>query len=414
MITTTDNHDIDIIFQDIMEYEPIKNALDFLKEDNYNTTKEQVELCEIAAPTFYEENRAKLYKEKFKNVGLDDVYIDNMGNVLGTIKGAENLPKLLVAAHLDTVFSKDIDVKVKIEDSILYAPGISDDTRGLAEILTVIRAIKKFKLKTVGDIIFCGNVCEEGLGDLKGIKYIFENIKNINGFITIDGCYVGDVLYLGTGSRRYKISYKGQGGHSLEDFGIPNPIHALGRAISKIAAIDIPSEPKTTFSVGVINGGTSINSIAYEATMYIDLRSNSVRELRKLESDMLSCVNVALVEENNRWQTDNKITLEAELIGCRPAAEQSSDELIVKSAVKALDCLGIKPRLSRYGSTDANIPMSMKIPALCIGRGGESGNIHNLNEWFDPKHAYLGPQKTLLTILSLVGIENLTVPLLSY
>ena len=404
--------DLDNVFQKIVNYGPLKNAFKFLEDDNDNTTKEHIELCQMSAPTGLEYERANLYEKKFKELGLENVHIDDIGNVVGEIKGRSSNPKILVAAHLDTVFSSDIDVSVHEKDGILHAPGIADDTRGLVEILTMIRAIKSSGLTPVGDIIFCGNVCEEGLGDLRGIKHVFENREDINGFITIDASYVGSILYSGTGSRRYKITYKGAGGHSLEDFGIPNPIHALGRAISKISKFKTPRNPKTTFNVGIINGGTSINSIPYEATMYIDLRSNAASELKNLEEKMLKSLECSLYEENDRWEKNPKITLDVELIGSRPAGEQSPDELIVRSAISALDHMGIEAKLMEYGSTDANIPISMGIPAICVGRGGESGNLHNLEEWFNPKDAYIGPQKTLLTILGLVGVENLTEPLL--
>lgn len=403
---------VDNIFQKIVNYETFNHAYRFLEDDNDNTTKEQIELCQVAAPTFMEENRAKLYKKKFEDLNLQDVHIDGMGNVLGTIKGSSNNPKLLVAAHLDTVFPIETDVTVNVKDGILHAPGIADDTRGLAEILTMIRAINESGLTTVGDIIFCGNVCEEGLGDLKGVRYIFENRDDIDGFITIDGTDPASILYTGTGSRRYKITYKGCGGHSLGDFGMPNPIHALGRAISKISDFQIPDNPKTTFNVGLVDGGTSINSIAYEASMHIDMRSNSPQELKKLEEKMLESVELALEEENNRWGNKVQITLDVDIIGSRPAAEQSPDESIVKAALTALSHMDIEPEVKEYGSTDANIPLSMGIPAICLGSGGESGNIHNLEEWFNPHKAFIGPQKTLLTILSLVGVDNLTEPLL--
>lgn len=406
--------DIGDIYKDIIQNKKVKEGLSFIKEDHENTIREQKEICSIPSPTFKEEVRGKDFFNRLKNLGLENVVTDEVGNVFGIRKGAGLGPKLLIAAHLDTVFDENTDTTVKERYDRLYAPGISDDTRGLAELLSIIRAFNKTEIETVGDIIFLANVGEEGLGNLKGIKHFFKNNTDIDGFISIDILSSGlnGITYIATGSRRYKVTFNGPGGHSLGDFGLPSAIHAMGRAISKIADIQTPVEPKTTFTVGKIGGGTSINSIASEANMYVDMRSNSSEELSKLEAKFLDIVKEAAREENNRWNYKNKITVDIELIGDRPAGNQKKDAPIVQAAIEAMKSLGLKSKFGETGSTDANLPLSLGIPSITINIGGTYGNVHTLNEWFDSKFAHIGPQKTFLTALGLVGINGVTNPIL--
>lgn len=400
-------------FEKIIGNEQVSHGLKFLKEDHENTIEEQKNICTIPAPSFHEEKRAMDYMKRLKDLGLQDVQMDEVGNVYGVRPGKGNGPKLLISAHLDTVFDEGTDTCVKAKDGLLCAPGIGDDTRGLAEILSIIRAFNKTDIETVGDIIFCGNVGEEGIGDLRGIKHIFKKNTDIDGFISIDGSGVASITYSATGSYRYKITYKGPGGHSFGSFGLPSAIHAQGRAIAKIADLIPPISPKTTFTVGKIEGGTSINSIAERASMYVDIRSGNKKELNELESAILECVKAAAEEENRRWNHKEKITIDIELIGDRPAGVQATDNIIVQTAIGAINSMGLVTKLNGPGSTDANIPISLGIPAIAVGRGGTSGAIHTLNEWFDPTDAYMGPQKTFLTILGLVGIKNICKPLLN-
>lgn len=398
---------IEKTYQAIMEYKAVKEGLDFIKEDHEDIVEEQKRICSISAPTFKEQIRGQYFYKRFKELGLEDVSIDEVGNVFGIRKGTGKGPKLLVAAHLDTVFDEGTDTNVKEKDGKLYAPGISDDTRGLVEIISIIKALNKTNIQTIGDIVFCANVCEEGLGDLRGVKHIFKKNNDIDGFISIDGTGVEHITYIATGSRRYKITYKGPGGHSLENFGLPSAIHALGRAISEIADIKTPSKPKTTFTVGKIEGGTSINSIAAEASMYVDMRSNCPEELSKLENKILNIAEDAAIKENERWNCEEKISVDIELIGDRPAGSQNANEPIVQAAACAVKTMGFEPCFSETASTDANLPISLGIPAITVGTGGKSDNVHTVREWFDPKDAYIGVQKTFLLILGLVGIEDI-------
>lgn len=400
-------------FQEIMANQQVKYGLKFLEEDHENTIKELKQISSIPAPPFHEDARAKEYMRRLKALGLQDVQIDEEGNAFGKRPGLGNGPKLLISAHLDTVFPLGTDTSVKEKDGLLYGPGIADDSRGLAEILSIIRAFNESGIETIGDIIFCGNVGEEGIGDLRGIKHFFREHKDIDGFITIDGTGVTAITYLAVGSRRYKVTYKGLGGHSFGSYGLPSATHALGRAISKIADLRPPTNPKTTFTIGKVEGGISVNAIAKEASMYVDIRSSSKVEIEKLESAILDCVRISAKEENKRWNHEKKIVVQTELIGDRPTGEQSVQESIVQAAIAAIESLKLVPKLNGPISTDANIPISLGIPAISVGRGGISGNTHTLDEWFDPKNAYIGPQKTFLTLLGLVGIKDVCRPILA-
>ena len=390
----------------------VKKGVDAIKVDHENTIVEQKQICEIPAPPFKEQIRAADYQKRLAALGLRDVQMDKEGNVFGLRPGAGKGPKLLVCAHLDTVFAEGTDVKVKERDGKLYAPGIADDARGLAALLSIIRAFNASGIKTVGDIVFCGNVGEEGLGDLRGVKALFRDHRDIDGFITIDGTGADKITYLATGSHRYLITYKGEGGHSFRAFGRPSAIHALGRSIAQIADLKPPREPKTTFTVGVIRGGTSVNSIAAEASMEFDMRSDNERELLELEAKFLEIVKKAAADENARWRSD-KITTQIKMVGDRPAGVQPPDSIIVQAAWAATQIIGQKPKLGEASSTDSNLPISLGIPSLTLGGGGKDDYNHAPGEWFDPTNAYQGPQRIFLTILGLVGVDGVSEPLLS-
>lgn len=399
------------VYDRLMSQPAVRKGLDFLRADHENTVAEQKQLCEIPSPPFKEQVRAADYQKRLAALGLKDVQMDKEGNVFGLRPGTGKGPKLLVAAHLDTVFAAGTDLSVKEKDGKLYAPGIADDARGLAALLSIIRAFNETGIKTAGDIIFSGNVGEEGLGDLRGIKALFRDHKDIDGFISIDGTDAEKITYLATGSHRYEIIYKGPGGHSLNAFGRPSAIHAMGRAIAQIADLKTPLEPKTTFTVGVVSGGTSINSIAAEARMQMDMRSNRLKELLELEAKFLDIVKKAAVEENARWNSD-KITVQIKPVGDRPAGIQPPDALIVQAAWASTQAISRQPKLGEPSSTDSNLPISLGIPAITIGGGGKEDNNHSPSEWFDPTNAYLGPQRIFLTILGLSGIDGTTKPLL--
>jgi tripeptide aminopeptidase len=390
----------------------VEKGLLFLKEDNNYTTQEQIELTAIQAPTFYEAKKGIYYQRKLTELGLKNIAVDEVGNVFGVRPGNGNGPSIVLCAHLDTVFPEGTDTVAKIVEGRVYAPGIADDGRGLASVLTIIRALNHANIETEGDLIIGATVGEEGLGDLLGVKTLFENRDDIDGFISIEPGAPDRVTYLATGSKRYKVAYKGPGGHSFGNFGTPSPIHALGRAIAKISSMETPTNPKTTYNVGLIHGGTSVNTIAEVGEMVIDLRSNSQEELLNLEKKVISIINVAAEEENLRWEKSNDLTVEMELVGNRPAGSQSPDTIIVQAAAAATSAIGFEQKLDGASSTDSNIPISLGIPAVTLGGGGGAGGFHTLNEYYDPKDAFYGVQKILLTVLGLVGLKDITPPLL--
>lgn len=396
----------------LLKNEKVQAGLEFLKSDNTNTTEEQIEITAIESPTFEEQIRGGVYKEKLQDLGIDDVKIDEVGNVFGIRKGTGDGPSLVVCAHLDTVFPAGTDIVAKRIDGKIFAPGISDDGRGLASVLTIIRALNASAIKTTGDLIIGATVCEEGLGDLKGVKHLFNTRNDIDGFISIEPGAPERITYLGTGSKRYIVTYKGPGGHSFGSFGTANPIHALGRAIAEISSLDTPATPKTTFNVGVINGGTSVNTISETASMTIDLRSNEQQELIKLEKTVLDIVHKAANTENAFWGKTEEVTVECKAVGSRPAGTQSEHSNMVQAALASTVALGFDPILDEASSTDSNVPIHLGIPAVTLGGGGDAGGFHTLEEYYDPTDAHFGVQKVFLTIIGLLGCEGTSKPLL--
>jgi len=410
-ISTLANNKVKEVYQKISSDPLTKQGLDFLEKDHERTINEQIVICEIPAPPFKEQKRAEYILTRLRELGLDDCQMDDEGNVFGVRPGTKRGPKIFVSAHLDTVFPEGTDTTVKEVDGILFAPGIVDDTSGLAELLSVISAFKETDIKNMGDIVFGGTVGEEGLGDLRGVRAFFDNHDDIDGFISLDGPEISNICYKGTGSYRYKVTYKGPGGHSFGAFGHPSATHALSRAAAAIADIITPETPKTTFTIGEIHGGTSVNAIAEEAYMYVDLRSNDSEELVKLEKQFLDIVQMSVKDENARWNSD-QMTVNVEKIGNRPAGTQPDDSRIVQVACAATEAMGLTPVLAGAGSTDSNVPISLGIPSVTLGKGGKTGGTHTLGEWFDPTGSFVGPQRAFLTILGLVGVENVSEPLL--
>ena len=374
---------------------------------------EQKHITEIPAPPYKEKIRAEYYQKRMQELGFKDAAIDAEGNVIALRKGTGGgRPKLVLSAHLDTVFPEGTDVTVKEKDGVILAPGIGDDSRGLAALLSLIKAMNANEIATVGDILFVGTVGEEELGNLRGVKALFRDHADIDAFISIDGLGITRVVNRATGSHRYEFIFTGPGGHSFQEFGLPSAIHAMGRAIAKISDLQTPSDPKTTFTVGTVSGGTSVNAIAAEARMAVDMRSNSTDELLKLEARLLDLVKQAVVEENARWKTD-KLSVEVKLIGDRPAGTVAMDSPLVEATRRAVAAVtrGLSPTFGG-ASTDSNIAMSLGIPAVTIGGGGEGGNWHSRNEWYKQVDAYYGPQSALLTALMLTGLDGVTKPML--
>ncbi len=410
------SHSIRDGFERIAADRRVTEALQSIADNEAETIAEQIRLTEIPAPPFMEQVRAEYYLEQMRKRGLPDAYIDDEGNVIGIRKGtggdSGERPLFAIAAHLDTVFPMETDVTVEFRDGRYYAPGISDDGRGLTVLLTLIDVIIDSGISTVGDIMFIGNVGEEGEGDLRGIKAIFRDHPGIDGFVSIDGSGLTRITTGGTGSRRFEFHFTGPGGHSFGAFGMVSAIHAMGRAITKIADLEVPGDPKTTFTVGTVDGGTSVNSIAADAVFALDMRSNDVNELALLEGHTKAAALQAVAEENARWNSYGEITVEFRLIGDRPVGSTDPQNPLVQVAALAFDAVGIELQALGISSTDSNIPMSLGIPAITIAGGGSGGGAHSPEEWFSPVDSHLGPQLALLLTLGLAGIEGVSEPFL--
>jgi len=391
----------------------LRAAVDILKADNAWTLEQQRTICEIPAPPFKEHARGLEMKRRFEALGYKTV-MDSIGNVIAERPGDGSWPKLVVAGHLDTVFPEGTDASVKTTGTRMKAPGISDDCRGLAVLLSVARAYAKANVETKGTVYFVANVGEEGPGNLRGTRYLFEHTlkDSIDAFISVDGGgAVTDVTTQGVGSIRYKVTFKGPGGHSYGAFGTPNPIHALGRAIAMIADVTVPSNPKTTFNVGIVEGGTSVNSIPFSGTMQVDMRSVSEEELRKVDAQVLAILDKARDAENGRWgATDpvKKISYVIDTIGVRPAnSSQIEGTPIVVAAAKAAKELGVTGMSYVATSTDSNYPMSIGVPAITVNGGGEESGSHSLAEWYDDgKDGFIGPQFAAILIGIIVGLKG--------
>ena len=384
----------------LLQTPAVRAAVEFAKADEMRTIDDQIRICEVEAPPFQEAKRAEFYARLLREAGLKNVRIDAEGNVIGERPGANARPNVVLSAHLDTVFPRGTNVKVRREGYVLRGPGIGDDCRGLADVLAVARALNKAGVSTPGTITFVATVGEEGLGDLRGVKRLFsETLKDkIDRFVSIDGEGLG-VTHIAIGSARFRVTFKGPGGHSFGSFGVVNPIHALGRAMARIADFQVPGSPRTTFNVGRVGGGTSINAIASEAWMEVDLRSGDTASLRSLEKQFRQAVNDAVAQENARWNS-SALTVSIETVGMRPAGRLPASAPIVQTAISVSKALNLPLPFSE-GSTDANLPLSLGIPAVTIDAGGRGSGAHTENETFDATEAWKGTQRALLLTVAL-------------
>lgn len=393
---------------DELKNSQLKIAMDALQANNAWTMQQQISICEIAAPPFGEAERGKEYARRLAALGMEDIHTDSVGNVISKLPGASAPKPLIVfSAHLDTVFPAGMDVKVRQEGKRLHGLGIGDDCRGLAVVLAVAKAYREAKVKTKGTVLFVATVGEEGQGDLRGVRHLFtsELKGQVDAFISVDGTGFR-VTSRGVGSNRYKVIYKGRGGHSYGAFGMPNPAHAMGRAIARIADLDVPQTPRTTFNVGTVTGGTSVNSVPIEVSMELDMRSESPKELAALDERIKAALRFGLEAEKKRWP-DSKAALELDIqvLGLRPAAEPGDDLPIIQKTMAAAKALALPIFATGSGSTDSNLPMSMGIPAVTIGGGGRSPNAHSVDEWFEEgEEGYKGAQFAALVVAMLAGL----------
>lgn len=388
----------------------VQKGLQIAQDQAERAMVEQVELCEIASPTFHEETRAKEIARRMKEYGLTDVTMDGIGNVVGVRKGKGNGPVLVIDAHMDTVFPHGIDVTVRREGDTYYAPGIGDNTSGCRALLQLVRCFNESGVETEGDVLFVGTVGEEGNGDILGAKFMVNGDRQVDGYIAIDSFSEGVVVNGGVGCHRWRVNIAGPGGHSFVDFSqVPSAIHAMCHAGHLIGHLAPPSEPYTTFNIGTIKGGTSVNTIAPNCEVDIDIRSIANEELLKLEAQIFEALDAGVAEENKRWgitNSDKMVKLTKTQIGDRPAGARGGDCPVIQCALSAQKILGIE--LTQYGpsATDANAPISKNIPAACLGSGGISEKYHTVDEYFIDKDSFKGPQLVFLAACTLVGVEG--------
>ena len=385
----------------------VQRAFEAIEQDEPFTLSQLIELTEIAAPPFMEQERAEAFAAKLRAVGIDSVWIDTVGNVMAYLPGSKGGKTVALNAHLDTVFPEGTDVSVTQRNDTLFAPGIGDDTRGLSMLLTIAKTLKEQEIQTASDVLLVATVGEEGLGDLRGVKEVFsERGPTIDSWIAIDGGDLGRVNNKALGSYRYKVTFDGPGGHSWGAFGLANPHHALGSAMHHfVQAADAytKSGPRTSYNVGVIEGGTSVNSVPFSSSMLIDIRSIAPYRLDEMEALLNQAVQQALEEQNAIRRRGEALTVSVEKIGNRPSGELDPSLPLIQRAMAATEHFGAAPKLTR-GSTDSNIPISIGIPAITIGRGGRGGNAHSLDEWWVNEEGHKAIQLALLILLSEAGL----------
>lgn len=381
-------------------------AMSVIERDHDRLVSDIIAITEIPAPPFKEDKRGAAYMEMLRSAGVADVERDADGNVMALRRGSGPAggPVVAVMAHLDTVFPEGTDVRVKRQGTRLSAPGVGDNSRSLAVMLAIVRALNEATVTTARDLLFVADVGEEGLGDLRGSKALFTKSRykdRITQVIAIDGSGAGDDITTGAvGSRRYRVTFTGPGGHSYGAFGLVNPAFAMADAMQRIAAFKVPASPKTTFNVGMVGGGTSINSIPNAVWMEVDLRSESPVELEKIETAFLASVRAAVAAENRaRSTTEGVITADMKMVGARPSGQTRPDAPLAQLAAASARAAGLTPAFS-YSSTDANIPISLGIPAIRISSGGTGDHAHALDEWIDvEKTASLRGIRILLTTI---------------
>ena len=387
----------------------VRQALAKLASEAPAVTEEQIRITEIPAPTFRESLRGTHLAKLLSDAGLK-VNTDQAGNVIGERAGSAKGEFVLVTAHLDTVFPAGTDVQVRRDGSKLRAPGISDNGSGLATLPALARIMRDTKLETRSSILFAADVGEEGEGNLRGIRKLVENYrKQLHYVIALDGASIDYVTTAALASRRVEITVSGPGGHSWSDFGVPNPIDALARGIALFVKTPPPDSPRTTFNIGSVEGGTSVNSIPAKATIKVDLRSEAESEILKLEAGLRRAIQTGVDEEmqaahEHGMAGGGGLSIDTKVLGVRPGGELAENSPLLAAVQAADDYLGNRARIER-SSTDANIPLSLGIPAIAIGAGGSSGGAHSLQEWYDPTGREIGMQRVLLILLQVAGLN---------
>lgn len=391
----------------LLERTDVRAASEQIVATDDQTLAQQIGFTEIPAPPFGEETRGRRMAELLDEAGLTEVHQDAVGNVLGLRPGAEDREPLVLSAHLDTVFPAGTDVTVRVDGDVLRAPGVSDDARGLAALVAVGRVLSKAGITTRHPILFAATVGEEGSGDLRGVRHLFGAggvASGAAGFISLDGAGLNYVVTRGLGARRFRVGLRGRGGHSWIDWGAPNPIHALGRVVGALAAWPKPTDPALSLTVARWGGGTSVNSIPAEAWVDLDLRSESRRHLDDAEERLRAVLDRSVAEENSGVTGQNRrLHLEVTEVGYRPTGTTDLDSPLVEAALAATRAAGVEPQVTG-ASTDANLPMSLGIPAITLGAGGSSGEVHTTKEWYRNEDGPVGIQRALHTVLLVSGL----------
>ena len=387
----------------------VAEALEIAEQLDAWSLDRLIELTEIPAPPFLEEARGRRFAELLNQFGADSVWTDSEGNVIGLRRGRGGERTIGFGGHLDTVFPEGTEVTVRQVGDTLFAPGIGDDTRGLVVVLTALRAMEDAGVETQDDVLFVGVVGEEGLGDLRGMKHLFREANEApDVWIDVDGGGLSRLVTMGLGSVRYRITFSGPGGHSWGAFGLPNPAHAMSRAVryfQDVADTLTRSGPRTSYNVGRIGGGTSVNSIPAETWMEVDMRSESPESLDRIEQVFLEAMNRALDEENQLRRTGPALTVDNRKVGDRPSGSLESSIPLIQRALATTEVFGVKGELAR-SSTDSNIPIALGVPAVTIGRGGVGGEGHSPGEWWINRDGYLAIQRALLLVVAEAGLAN--------
>lgn len=396
-------------FDALVKDEKVQKALKFMEEDQDAVIDRQIELTLIPAPTYHEQKKAERMLEMFREEGLSDCHIDEYGNCVGIRKGTGGGKTTLVEGHMDTVFALDTELKIVREDGFIKCPGIVDDTRGCASVLSTIRALNAAGIQTKGDIHFVGTVQEEGTGALKGMKYYVDHHPELEASISVDGPGYQEITYEATGIQTYEVNFNGIGGHACGMFGkVANPLHAAARAIAKISEFRVPADPMTTFAVTNFHAGSfeAVHAIVPTAQIRFNFRSNSQEELEKLRDRIFAAIDEACKEETDRWGMDT-ITYDVKHICDVNAGHQDSHASIVEGAMAAAEFLGCaEPKLGNGGSTNCNRALEAGLPAVCLGGGCDYDcQCHTLDEQFKVEDAFKGCQQTLLMTLLCVGTE---------
>jgi tripeptide aminopeptidase len=390
----------------------VRSAFNWFRTQEPQLLQWQMEMARIPAPPFGESARSAWVSERFRDVGLDDVRIDDVGNVLGTHPGLGRR-YVALSAHIDTVFPANTPLNIRQQGSRIYGPGVSDNGAGVVAMLAIASLLRSIRIRHALPFVFIGNVGEEGEGDLRGMRHIFSTPRwkdSIAYSLVLDGAGADTIVAEALGSRRFEVIVRGPGGHSWSDFGAPNPIVILAKAIDNFTATTVPAVPKTTFNIGVIRGGTSVNSIPESASMKVDIRSTSMAEMERLEQSLRRALNRAVEDEtltaemrSSAQKRPSGVNCEIVVIGNRPAGELQPGARILH-VVRAVDAQLSNAAQVQRASTDANVPLSLGLEAVAIGGGGSGGGAHTLQEWFDCNGRELALKRILLTMLALAGV----------